>query len=99
MLVLLGLHDEILGSLSFLLGNLLELYSVGELLTKSHLGDGDIINNNLEVLGTVLKSLADHKEHLFSLGEQLAGIVLSDDRSDCLINNRGEHTLIVVSAQ
>ena len=98
-LILQGLLNEILSSLSVLLGNLLLFNGICELFTEGKLSDWDIIDDNLEVLGTLLKSLTDEVRDLFSLGEKLTSVVLGDDWLEHFINDGWEYTLIVVRSE
>ena len=53
LLLLLGFLDGVCGTLGLLLGNLLGLHGGGVLLTEAELGEGDIVQDYIEVAGSI----------------------------------------------
>lgn len=77
--LLLGALDNETGTLGILLGNLLLLDGLGELASKGHVGNGHILEGNVELCGAAGQIAADALGDGFSLGDELGGIELSDN--------------------
>jgi hypothetical protein len=75
-LLLLSLLDKEASTLSLLLGDLLVLDGAGKLGAKGQVRDGNVVQDDVELLGTRVERLAAVCRHHLSLGDQLAGVVL-----------------------
>jgi len=82
-----------------LLRNLLLLDSARELLSESHVCDGDILEGDIELLGALEQVRADSVADGFTLGDQLCGVELSDDGFEDFVSDGGQNTLIVILSQ
>ena len=60
------------------------------------MGDGDILEGNVELGSTAEEVGADAVGDGFTLGDEFGGIELGDDGLEDLVSDRGEYTLIVV---
>jgi len=98
-LVLEGLVDKEASALSLLLGNLLALDGTRVLATELELGDGHILKENVEMLGTNHKVSSDELGNLLTLGDKLGGVELGDNLLTDLVHNGGKNTLVVVSSE
>lgn len=67
--------DEELCSLGLLLGDLLVFNGLGKLSSEGKVGDGDIIEDDMEVLESIEETVSDLLRNLLSLREQLSGVV------------------------
>ena len=85
--------------LGLLLGDLLGLDGCGVLAAEGQLRDGDIVKNDVEILGSVGQQLADHHGHLLTLGDELGGVELGHHRLEDLVADRWQHFLVKVHAQ
>ncbi|CAF3518404.1 unnamed protein product [Fusarium graminearum] len=77
--LLLGTLDDESCSLSILLGNLLLLNGLCEFTAKGHVGNGDILEGDVELGGTEGEVVADAVGDSLSLGDELCGIELGDN--------------------
>jgi hypothetical protein len=94
--LLLGTLDDETGPLSVLLGNLLLLDGSCELLSEGHVSDGDILEGDVELSGTLHQVGTDAVGDSFTLCDQLGGVELGHDGLEDFISNRGENTLVVI---
>lgn len=60
---------------------------------------GDIIKSNIEARGTPGQVLPNQTGDVLTLGDQLAGVELSDNALQDLVDNGGQHTLVKVLAK
>ena len=98
-LVLEGLVDEELWSLSILLCNLFLFNGLGELGSEMQVRDGHIIEHDIEVLASFSETVSNLLWNLLSLSEQLSSVVSGDNRLEHLVDNWGEDTTIVILTQ
>ncbi|KAI3491159.1 hypothetical protein L1887_44557 [Cichorium endivia] len=98
-LLLDGLVDEEGGTQRGLLCDLLRLDGVGEFGREGDVGDGDVIEDEVEALGACGEVVAHQSRHHLSLGDELGGVELGDDRLEHLVHDRGQHALVVVRAE
>lgn len=63
------------------------------------MGDGDVLEGDVEFLGALEQVGADAVRHGFTLGDQLGGVELRDDGLEDFVANGGEDTLVVVGAE
>ena len=94
--LLLGTLDDESCPFGVLLGDLLLLNGAGELLAEGHVGDGDVLEGDVELGGAAGEVVADAVGDGFTLGDELGGVELGDDRLEDFISNGGEDTFIVV---
>jgi len=59
-------------------------------------GDGDILEGNVELGSTAEEVGADTVGDGFTLGNEFGGIELGDDGLEDFVSDRGEDTLIVI---
>ena len=97
--LLLGLLDDEAGTLGVLLGDLLLLDGLGELAAKGHVGDGDVLEGDVELGGAARQVAADALGDGLALGDELGGVELGDDGLEDLVADGGEDTLVVVDAE
>lgn len=97
--LLLGPLDDEAGSLGVLLRNLLLLDGLGELLAEGHVGDGDVLKGNVELAGALHEVGPDAVGDGLTLGDELGGVELGDDRLEDFVTDGGEDTLIVICAE
>lgn len=97
--LLLSTLDNEARTLSILLSNLLLLNSLGELATKGHVCDGDVLKSNVELGGAGDEVVTDAVGNSLSLGDELGSVKLSNDGLEDLVADRGENSLIVVDAE
>lgn len=97
--LLLGLLDDEAGSLGVLLGNLLLLDGLGEFAAKGHVGDGHVLQSDVELGSAAGEILADALGDGFSLGDELGGIELGDDGLENLVADGGQDSLIIVDTE
>ena len=95
-LVLDGLLHKVLGSFSLLLRDLLLFDGLCELRAEMEVSNGHIVKDDVEVAKSLSKTVSDLLRDLLSLGQKLSGIVACDYRLEHFIDDRGEHTTIVV---
>lgn len=94
--LLLGTLDNESCPLSILLGDLLLLDGAGELLSEGHVGDGDILQGDVELAGALEKVGTDTVGDGFTLCDKLGGVELGDDGLEDFVTDGGENTLIVI---
>lgn len=94
--LLLGALDDESCPFSVLLGDLLLLDGAGELLTEGHVGDGDVLKGDVELRGALEEVVADAVGDGFTLGDELGGVELGDDRLEDFVSDGREDTFIVV---
>ena len=70
-LLLLGFEDDELGPLRLLLGHLLRLDRPGVLVAEREVRDGDVLEDDVEVLGTVAQRRAHRPGHLLAPRQEL----------------------------
>lgn len=97
--LLLGLLDDEASALGLLLGNLLLLDGLGELLAKGHVGDGHVLEGDVELVGALRQLGADAVRHGLALGDELGGVELGDDGFEDFVAYGGEDALVVVLAE
>jgi hypothetical protein len=97
--LLLGLLDNEARALGLLLCNLLLLDGLCELLAEGHVGDGDVLEGNVELAGALEQVCADFVGDGLALGDELGGVELGDDGLEDFVTDGGEDTLIVVEAE
>ena len=96
---LLGALDDEAGALGVLLGDLLLLDGLGELLAEGHVGDGDVLEGNVELGGAAGEVAADALGDGLTLGDELGGVELGDDSFQDFVSDGGEDTLVVVGTK
>lgn len=94
--LLLGALDDESCPLGVLLGDLLLLDGFGELLSEGHVGDGDVLQGDVELGGTLEKVCTDAVGDSFTLGDELGGVELGDDSLQNFISDGGKDTLVVI---
>ncbi len=94
--LLFALEDDELGTLGALLGHLLGLNGAGEVSGELQVGDGDVIENDVEFQGAFAEHVANLLGDLLSLRDELLGVVLSNDRLKHFVTNGGKNSLVVV---
>ena len=94
-----GLLDEILGSLSLLLSNLLLFDSLAELSSKMKICDRYIIKDDVEVLKSHLETFFDALTDLLSLCDELVSVVAGNNRLQDLVNDGRQYSTIVIHSQ
>lgn len=97
--LLLGLLDDEAGTLGVLLGDLLLLDGLGELVAEGHVGDGDVLEGDVELGGAAGQVGPDALGDGFSLGDELGGVELGDDGLEDFVADGGEDALIVVRTE
>lgn len=60
------------------------------------MGDGDVLQGDVELGGALQEIGADTVGDGFTLGDQLGGIELGDDSLEDFVSDGGENTLIIV---
>ncbi|KAI6759034.1 hypothetical protein HG531_014030 [Fusarium graminearum] len=95
LLLLSCLVDNEGSSLGLLLGNLLGLNGGCEFGRE---GKRDIVQKNVESGSSSSKVLSHQSSDVLSLCDELTGIELGNNTLENLVNNRRQHTLIVVGA-
>ena len=60
------------------------------------MGDGDILEGDVELGGAAKEVGADAVGDGFTLGDEFGGIELGDDGLEDFVSDRGEDTLIVI---
>lgn len=97
--LLLCLFDDEACTFSLLLRNLLVLDSLCELLAKCQVGNGHILESDVELLSALQQVRSYSVGDGFSLCDELGSIELGDDGLEDFISNGGQHTLIVIRAK
>lgn len=97
--LLLGLLDDETGSLGVLLGNLLLLDGLGELAAESHVGNGYILQGDVELGGTAGQLGSDALGNSLSLGDELGSIELGDGGLEDFVADGWQDTLVVVDTE
>jgi hypothetical protein len=62
-------------------------------------GDGNVLESNVELLGTLEEIGTNAVADGLTLGNELCGIELGNDRFENLVTNGGKDTLVVVLAE
>lgn len=93
---LLGSLDDETGPLGVLLGDLLLLDGACEFLSEGHVGDGDVLEGDVELRGSLHEVCADAVGDSFTLGDQLGGIELGDNGFEDFVSDGWQHTFIIV---
>lgn len=94
--LLLGALDDETCPLGILLGDLLLLDSFGELLSEGHVGDGNVLQGDVELGGTLEKVCTDAVGDGFTLGDELGGVELGDDSLQDFVSDGREDTFVVI---
>jgi hypothetical protein len=94
--LLLGTLDNETGPLGVLLGDLLLLDGSCELLSEGHVGDGNILEGDVELSGTLHKVGTDAVGDSFTLRDEFGGVELGHDCLQDFVTDGGEDTLIVI---
>jgi hypothetical protein len=97
--LLLGARDEEPGSLSLLLRGLLLLNGERELRAVGEVGDGDVLQDDVELARAAPERVGDERRDLGTLGEELVCVELRDDDLENLVADGGEHLVVVLEAQ
>lgn len=97
--LLLGALNDEACPLSILLRDLLLLDGLGELLSEGHVGDGYVLELDVELLGALQEVGADAVGDGLTLGDELCGVELGDDGLEDFVADGGENTLVVVLAE
>ena len=97
--LLLGLLDDEPRPLGILLCDLLLLDGLGELLAEGHVGDGHILERDVELLGALDEIGPDPLRDSFTLGNELCRIELGNNGLEDFVADRGQNTLVVVLAE
>lgn len=97
--LLLGALDDETSPLRVLLGNLLLLDGLGELAAKGHVGDGDVLEGNVELGGAEGEIGSNALGDGLTLGDELGSIELGDDGLEDFVADRGEYSLIVIGTK
>lgn len=97
--LLLRLLDNEARPLGVLLGNLLLLDGAGEFLSEGHVRDGDVLESDVELLGTLEKVGADAVADGLTLRDELGGIELGDDGFEDFVSDGWEDTLVVILSE
>ena len=97
--LLLGALDDEAGALGVLLGDLLLLDGLGELLAEGHVGDGHVLERDVELGRALGQVRADALRDGLALRDELGGVELRDDGLEDLVADRGEDALVVVLAE
>ena len=96
LLLLLGLDHNELGALGLLLHDLLRLDGLGELGAELEVGDGDVLQRDVELGRARGQLLAHLLRHFVTLRDELLRVVLRDHGLQHLIADRRQHALVVV---
>ena len=99
MTLLLRLLDDETGTLGVLLGDLLLLDSLGELATEGHVGDGDVLESDVELCGAAGEVGTDALGNGLTLGDELGGVELGDDGLKDFVTDGGKNTFVVVGTE
>ena len=94
--LLLGALDDESCSFGVLLGDLLLLDGLGELLAEGHVGDGDVLQSDVELRSALEKVGADAVGHGFTLRDELGGVELGHDGFEDFVSDGGENTLVII---
>ena len=97
--LLLGLFDDESRPFGILLGNLLLLDGLGELLSKRHVRDGDILERDMKLLGATGEVGLDLLGHSLTLGNEFGCVELSNYGLEYLISDGRENPLIIVGTE
>jgi hypothetical protein len=62
-------------------------------------GDGDVLEGNVELAGALEQVCADFVGDGLALGDELGGVELGDNGLEDFVADGGEDTLIVVEAE
>lgn len=63
------------------------------------MGDGHVLEGDVELGGTAGEVIADAVGDSLSLGDELGGVKLGDDGLEDLVTDRRENSLVVVCAE
>lgn len=96
---LLGLFDLVLGPFGLLLGDLFGLNGIEILFAKGELGDGDVVDDDVEVGCPFGEEVSDSVGDLVSLGEELGGWELGHYCSQDLVAYCWQHFLFIIFAK
>lgn len=93
-----ALHN-VFGTLTVLLGHLLGLHRRRVLLREGQVGDGHVVQLDLEIERALQEQVTHLLTDLVTLGQQLGGVVLSHHSLGHLVHDGRQHADIVVSAE
>mmetsp|Transcript_28017 Transcript_28017/g.47960 ORF Transcript_28017/g.47960 Transcript_28017/m.47960 type:complete len:234 (+) Transcript_28017:318-1019(+) len=99
LLLLQGTLHNVLGTLTVLLGHLLGLHRRCVLLREGQVGDGHIVQLDLEVKRALQEQVAHLLADLVTLGQKLGSVVLRHHGLGHLVHDGRQHTDIVISAE
>ncbi len=99
LLLLFRTHHDKLGALGTLLRDLLVLNGLGKVRGEGQVGDGHVVEEEVELLATGEKTLLDLAGDLITLRDQLVRVVLRDNSLENLVTDGGEDALGVVEAE
>lgn len=82
-----GAIDDEDGTLSLLLGDLFGFDGVGEFIGELDGGEGDVVEDDVEGLGSLEETLTDESADFFALSDQLRRVELSDDTFEDFVDD------------
>ena len=97
--LLLGPINDKSGSLSLLLRNLLGLDGGGILSAECQFRDRHVVENDVEISGSVGELLSDEQRDLLTLRDELGGVEFCDDALQNLVADGWQDSLVEVGAQ
>jgi hypothetical protein len=62
-------------------------------------GDGNVLEHDVELLGALEKLRADQVGDLLTLGDKLGGVEAGNDSLEDLVSDGGKNTLVIVLSQ
>ena len=89
----------LLGLLCLLLRNLFKLNGLCEFSAKCQVGNGDIVQNQTELLGPFRQSFVNPGRHEFTICNEFSGVKLSDNCLKDFICDGRENTIVIVLAE
>lgn len=63
------------------------------------MGDGNVLESDVELLGALEKLGTDTVGNLFTLGDELGGIELRDDGFEDFVTDGGKDALVIVGTE
>mmetsp|Transcript_24104 Transcript_24104/g.36620 ORF Transcript_24104/g.36620 Transcript_24104/m.36620 type:complete len:268 (+) Transcript_24104:283-1086(+) len=99
LLFLFSSQDDVLCSLSFLLSNLLRFNSSRIFRRKGQMGNGHIIQDDVEESGSSSQINGNFLRNHVTLRQKLIGIIARHNRLGALVHDAGKHPFVVVDAQ
>mmetsp|Transcript_82073 Transcript_82073/g.180383 ORF Transcript_82073/g.180383 Transcript_82073/m.180383 type:complete len:225 (+) Transcript_82073:90-764(+) len=99
LLLLLSGEHEVAGSLGLLLRNLLRFDGLLVFGGEAEMGDGNVVEQDVEVLRALREVVADRAADKFTLHDELRGVVLCHHALQDFVNDGGKDLLVVVQAE